>query len=191
MRSATHFCLLCPPEDENHSLVTKRLVDGTPFVTVFATPMCERFEKLETLRKAAWESISGRREFEWHVSIAFWTLLGAFIAGFGIGRVAEIHDSERWFLWIFPFSLGLAHSLWLCGLDRAYKIDKREEEAFRRAMRQDADVLFAEPKEDTDRRDKAKRSQWNLRSQQITTWALTFLAMYVVFRAQVPPDQQP
>jgi hypothetical protein len=45
----------------------------------------DRFEKLETLRKAAWESISNRRQFEWQVSIPFWTLLAVFIGKFGNG----------------------------------------------------------------------------------------------------------
>jgi hypothetical protein len=46
-----------------------------------------RFEKLETLRKAAWESIANRRQFEWRICIAFWTLLLAIIFGFGTGQV--------------------------------------------------------------------------------------------------------
>jgi hypothetical protein len=132
--------------------------------------------------------ISKRREFEWRVSIAFWTLLAAFVAGFVTQHqtivTQPISCSDSGLLAFVAFLLGLGHSLWLWGLDRAYKIDKRQEEAFREAMRQDA-----EPNEILDRYfdsnhlqlvGKVRKSWWNFTAQFITTFALTLLAICVV-----------
>ena len=67
--------------------------------------MCTRFDKLEALRKAAWESISKRREFEWRVSIAFCGLLAAFVAGFGTRQSAlSFSCLDRWLLAFLLFS---------------------------------------------------------------------------------------
>jgi hypothetical protein len=143
--------------------------------------MCTRFDKLEALRKAAWESISKRREFEWRVSIAFWGLLAAFVAGFGTRQSAVSYScSDRWLLAFFALLLGVGHVLWLCGLRRAYKIDKREEEAFREEMRQEAP--FHESEEITDLRKEARKSSWNFTAQLITTCTIILLAIFVVLR---------
>ena len=53
-----------------------------------------RFEQLETLRKAAWKSIANRRQFEWRLCIAFWTLLLAIVAAFGTGHVPSFDGSQ-------------------------------------------------------------------------------------------------
>jgi hypothetical protein len=54
-----------------------------------------RFEQLETLRKAAWESIANRRQFKWRLCIAFRTLLLVIVAAFGTGQVPTFDHSHR------------------------------------------------------------------------------------------------
>jgi hypothetical protein len=92
-----------------------------------------RFEQLETLRKAAWESIANRRQFEWRLCIAFWTLLLAIVAAFGTGHVTSFDDSHRCSAVTFhviaaivALVLGAVHTFWLFGLKNAYRLDKRE-----------------------------------------------------------------
>lgn len=120
-----------------------------------------------------------RREYEWRVSIAFWTLLGGFIAALVTTKI-DLAGGWSCFLLLFPIILGAAHLQWLWGLFRAYTIDKKEEEAFRAAMRNFA--LYEEPKFVTDLREKAaNRSRgilvnWNHAPQVWTTIAFTVLA---------------
>lgn len=141
-----------------------------------------RFDKLETLRKAAWESISARRQYEWRISIAFWTLLAAFIAGAATKHIA-VPSCAKFTLWIFPLLLGIAHSVWLFGLLRAYEHDKLEEEELRQAMK--GDVPHQDSERLIQRRKEIKSSfrYWNFFSQLMTTLALTGLSIFVTLMA--------
>jgi hypothetical protein len=162
--------------------------------------MPTRFENLETLRKAAWESIATRREFEWRVSLAFWSLLAAFIAGV-VTHPDAIPCGARWPLAGFPFVLWIAHVIWLLGLNRAYRLDKREEGDLREAMRIEASYLEnpcvtkwrneivdpkVRPKVDPQVDPKAKGllklpKHWNLISQLFMSTALSALAALSLF----------
>jgi hypothetical protein len=146
----------------------------------------DRFEKLETLRKAAWESIASRRQFEWRLCIAFWTLLLAIVAAFGTGRVPSFDDSHRCsavtlhvIAAILALVLGMVHTFWLFGLKIAYRLDKREESDFREAMR---NIAGYSEKEDLTRwRNEAIDSGWKqVFIQTAMTWILVSLAVIII-----------
>ncbi len=147
--------------------------------------MAYRFEDLETLRKAAWESIATRRKYEWQISISLWGLLFSFNGALVAGKM-PVAGYAGLLLLIFPLVLCVAHYLWLVGLFHAYSIDKKDEGAFRTAMH---DLIKLEPKYDVtaELRAKAEKSRedgplrnWNTRSQILTTEALGYLAFYLV-----------
>jgi hypothetical protein len=148
--------------------------------------MESRFESLETLRKAAWESIATRRKYEWQISISFWGFLLSFIGAVIAGGI-QIAGCTGLFLLAFPLVLCGAHCWWLCGLSRAYSIDKKDEGAFRKAMC--AEIKFP-PQDDVaanvradvvkERDEKGALGNWNTGSQMLTTLALGYLAFYVI-----------
>ena len=150
--------------------------------------MPTEFENLETLRKAAWESIATRREFEWRVSLAFWSLLAAFIAGVVTNKIPDVPCVAKLALSLFPLVLGFAHCRWLFGLNHAYDIDKQEEGDFRKAMRFQVPTYYEDAlvtkwrNEILDRKKEPKTlrtcwTDWNLCSQLLMTIALTVLAV--------------
>jgi hypothetical protein len=142
-----------------------------------------KFEKLETLRKAAWESLATRREFEWRVSLALWSLLAAFVYGVTKHKLGIVPWPEKITLGFVPILLGWAHILWLARLRRGDKLDKLEEGNFREEMRRD--IPYAEPEKVTKNRGIILRSKetrhawdhWNFWSQTMVTLALTTLAI--------------
>ena len=143
-------------------------------------------QKLETLRKAAWESISNRRQFEWRLCIAFWTLLLAIVAAFGTGHVPSFDGSHRCSAAIFhviavivALVLGVVHTFWLFGLQKAYTLDKREESDFREEMRRIAE--YREQEYLTGRRNKAIKAWWKqVFVQTAMTWILVSLAVIII-----------
>jgi hypothetical protein len=144
--------------------------------------MDNKFENLETLRKAAWESIAARRKYEWQVSISFWGLLGSFIAALVTNKI-EIAGGAGLGLLFVPVLLCAAHFLWIVGLFHAYTIDKKDEEDLRNAMH--SLVCFTSTTADgrskvRERREKGALRNWNTLSQIITTVTLGILAVYIV-----------
>lgn len=146
--------------------------------------MNDRFTQLETLRKASWDAITSRRKYEWRVSIAFWGLMGAFVAVLVTEKIDVLGCDGLWLL-LFPIILGASHLRWVRGLFNAFTFDKKEEEALRRAMRKEAS--YDEPEEITSLRRSiaAARSSGVLRHwyhgpQIYATIAFTLLAMFVV-----------
>jgi membrane protein implicated in regulation of membrane protease activity len=119
------------------------------------------------------------------VSLAFWGLLVAFVAGVATNGTVATSCGVKWALAFFPIILGLAHIYWLSGLSRAYKIDKKEEGDLLEAMRIEAS--YQEDPDVTKWRSKIVNHRrlpgllgllmdWNLVSQVIMTLALTVLA---------------
>ncbi len=144
--------------------------------------MDNRFDNLETLRKAAWESITTRRKYEWQISIGFWGLLGSFIAALVTNRI-EIAGAAALGLLIVPVLLCAAHCRWLLGLFRAYTIDKRDEEDLRKDMHSLVDFTSTTCDERSEVRktqEKGALGNWNTQSQIVTTIALGILAAYIV-----------
>jgi hypothetical protein len=153
------------------------------------TTMDNKFENLETLRKAAWESIAARRKYEWQVSISFWGLLGSFMATLVLHKDEIAGYGGLWgllSLLLVPVLLCVAHCWWLVGLFHAYTIDKKDEEDLRNAMH--SQICFNSTTADMRSNVRKKREQgsfgslrnWNTRSQIITTVALGILAFYIV-----------
>jgi hypothetical protein len=162
----------------------------------------KRFEQLETLRKAAWESIANRRQFEWRLCIAFWTLLLVIVAAFGTGQVPTFDHSHRCAAVAFhvlaaivPLVLGTVHTIWLFGLKNAYRLDKREESDFRRVMRKIA--VYDEDPELTDWRQELIKTGWKRQVfvQTAMTWILVSLAVITIifhcvgYKAPKRPDK--
>ena len=144
--------------------------------------MDDKFENLETLRKAAWESIAARRKYEWQVSISFWGLLASFIAALVTNKI-EIAGGAGLGLLLVPVLLCVAHCWWIVGLFNAYTIDKKDEEDLRNAMH--SLVCFSSTTADqrskiTEKRKKGALRNWNTGSQIITTVTLGILAVYIV-----------
>ena len=149
--------------------------------------MENRFEALETLRKAAWESITTRRKYEWQISISFWGLLLSFIWALVTGKV-PVAECTGLYLLLFPLVLCGAHCWWLVGLFRAYTIDKKDEGAIRQAMRAEIELdpkydVTAElrAKVEKERKEKGPVGNWNTGPQLLTTLALGCLAFYIIF----------
>jgi hypothetical protein len=145
--------------------------------------MDNKFENLETLRKAAWESIAARRKYEWQVSISYWGLLGSFIAAL-VTNKNEIAGGAGWGLLLVPVLLCVAHCRWLVGLFHAYTIDKQDEEDLRNAMH--SLVCFTSTtalkrSNVRKKREKGPLGNWNTLSQIMTTVALGILAVIVVW----------
>jgi hypothetical protein len=146
----------------------------------------KRFEQLETLRKAAWESIATRRQFEWRLCIAFWTLLLAIIAAFGTGHVTIFDHSHpcaavtfHVIAAIVVLALGVVHTIWLFIIENAYTLDKREESDFREEMRKIAG--YTEKGYLTEWREKAIKSGWTqVFVQTAMTWILFSLAVIII-----------
>ena len=144
--------------------------------------MDNEFENLEMLRKAAWESITTRRKYEWQISISFWGLLGSFIAALVANKI-EIAGWKGLWLLLVPVLLCFAHCRWLVGLFHAYTIDKQDEEDLRKAMH--SLVCFnsttADARQEVRKsREKGPYRNWNTQSQIITTIALGILAAFIV-----------
>jgi uncharacterized membrane protein len=145
-----------------------------------------RFEQLETLRKAAWESIANRRQFEWRLCIAFWTLLLVIVAAFGTGQVPTFDHSHRCAAVTFHviaaivvLALGIVHTIWLFGLKSAYRLDKLEESDFREVMRRIAE--YTERPKLTELREEAIKSGWKqVFVQTAMTWILVLLAVIII-----------
>ncbi len=146
--------------------------------------MDNKFENLETLRKAAWESIAARRKYEWQISISFWGLLVSFIAALVTNKI-EIAGAG-WvglLLILVPLGLCTAHCMWIVGLFHAYTIDKKDEEDLRKAMHSIVSLdstTVAKRTEIRKMREKGPLRNWNTRSQIITTITLGLLACYIV-----------
>lgn len=140
----------------------------------------ERFQNLEILRKAAWESVASRREFEWRISLAFWSLLAAFIAGVATTKLGVAGHCAKYALSIIPIVLAYAHTRWLNGIERAHDLDRIEEGDFREEMRRV--INYPEKSKVTDLRDVIMHSKgWNKGAQLAATYALTMLAVISIW----------
>jgi hypothetical protein len=146
-----------------------------------------RFERLETLRKAAWESFTTRRKDEWKVNLSLWGVLAAFTVGSLSGKWEFAGSpSEIMFVVLLPMSLLILHLFWLSRLSRANRLDKAEEGDFRTAMCLEIDHKFSDPLVEKLRRERAEDgalSPWAPLPQFITTSLLVALATYPVPRA--------
>lgn len=145
--------------------------------------MPTRFENLETLRKAAWDSFATRREFAWKVSIAFWSLLAAFIAGVVTNKV-YLGCLAKGLLTAFPIILGCAHLLWIWGIRRGDLIDRMEEGDYRDAMR--CEAAYSETEKLKKFRNQVVEStgfvkHWNAVAQAMATIALLSLAVISIW----------
>ena len=146
----------------------------------------KRFEQLETLRKAAWESIANHRQFEWRLCIAFWTLLLVIVAAFGTGQVPTFDHSHRCAAVTFHViaaivvvALGAVHTIWFFILKSAYRLDKREESDFREEMRKIAG--YSEKEYLTSWRNEVISSRWTqVFVQTAMTWILVSLAVITI-----------
>lgn len=153
-----------------------------------------RFEQLETLRKAAWESIVSRRAVEWRVSIALWSLLAAFIASINSVDL-ELGGCARFALSLFPVMIAVGYVDWLSSMFEAYRIDKTEEGTLRGEMAKLAD--YQQDERVRTAVEQMVESRWResdgrmavlktMHAPQIlTTVLLAFLALFVVWT--VPP----
>ena len=146
--------------------------------------MENKFENLETLRKAAWESIAARRKYEWQISISFWGFLASFIAALVTNKIEIAGTGWVGLLLIFvPLGLCIAHYMWLVGMFHAYTIDKKDEEDLRKTMHSLIFFTSTTVDERTQTREMRKKGplrNWNTRSQIITTITLGLLACYIV-----------
>jgi flagellar biosynthesis protein FliQ len=149
--------------------------------------MPTKFENLETLRKAAWDSFATRRAVEWRVSLAFWSVLAAFIYGVATDKIGAIPQKEKIVLTIIPIFIATVHISWLSGLWRADRFDKMEEGFLRDEMRRE--IQYKEPTELTDLRDKIVGSMitrkrwkhWSFAPKAVATIALTILAIFSIW----------
>lgn len=144
-----------------------------------------RFDKLETLRKAAWESFSSRRPIEWRVSLSLWGFLAAFIVALMSEKAAIELSPKLAFILISVLSaFPILHVLWLVGIVRAHTLDRMEEEQFRVEMRTLSGCAETPEIGDQRKRITAQRKyaliNWNYGPQLVATLLLVGLAFVVV-----------
>ena len=88
-----------------------------------------RFESLENLRQAAYESFNDRRSYEWKLSLAIWTGQAIFLAGLvqPLGATENFPLQAPWG-WIGASLAGLVlvllHITWSNGASKANSVDK-------------------------------------------------------------------
>jgi hypothetical protein len=83
-----------------------------------------KFDALEQLRAAAWDSFDKRRNFEWRVCIALWTAFAAFIGAVLTGKAPSTTTTATGGTIIIALAIIILHCIWLHGLCRANKADK-------------------------------------------------------------------
>lgn len=159
----------------------------------------KRFEQLEILRKASWESIASRRSVEWRVSISLWSILAGFIA-LVISVNPDLENCEKALLLIVPVAAVVIYAQWLCDMFKAYRIDKLEEGELRREMGKMAG--YEQNKRVQNSVAEMIEDRWNESGishpisntmhapQVMTTILFAILAALVVLRVPLSPRQQ-
>jgi len=82
------------------------------------------FDALHTMREAAWRSFDRRRSFEWKLSFAVWSAMGAYIAALLKLRPATGDPALNAASVVVTLSVLGVHAYWTWGLGRANKIDQ-------------------------------------------------------------------
>ena len=106
-----------------------------------------RFESLETLRSAAYNSFNDRRGYEWKFSISLWTALAIVLAGLlqptKSGESFPLHGPWVWKLAaLTSFGLVFLHAMWNHWASKANKIDTAIAQHFRNKMHDMLEVPF-------------------------------------------------
>lgn len=127
----------------------------------------ERFEQLETLRKAEWEKFSSRRPIGWKVCIALWTALAVFLAGLIRSDVPELSYQAQFALTIAGVLLTAAHFIWLMGHARASTINQYTEHDIR-------DLMWAIVKFKRSTKSQVEVSKWEKQSVLTRKWPQLF-----------------
>lgn len=125
-----------------------------------------KFDALEQLRAAAWDSFDKRRTYEWRICIALWTAFAAFIGAVVTGRVATTTPVAVGTT-IIALAVLILHHFWLRGLSRAHETDKREDVFFRRQM---MDMLGLQFSEEDKAHHKVIQDSWG----KFTNWSRLF-----------------
>lgn len=98
-----------------------------------------RFESMDSLRQAAYDSFNDRRSYEWKFSLSIWTALAVLLAGIvqpaKDGASFPLKGAAVWLVAaIVGVLLVLLHAYWNNGASRANSVDKGVALYFARAM---------------------------------------------------------
>lgn len=99
-----------------------------------------RFDALETLRKAAYDSFDARRGYEWKFCFSAWTAFALFIGALVTQPVETGKALPMTGSWPFLATMGMSaaltilHGVWLAGVGRANRADRLISYHFRREM---------------------------------------------------------
>ena len=103
-----------------------------------------KFDALEQLRAAAWESFDKRRPFEWRVCIALWTAFAAFIGALVTGKGVIPTTASAVGTTVIALTILVLHYIWLRGLGHAHEADKHIHLFFNGQMMDMLGVQFPE-----------------------------------------------
>ena len=110
-----------------------------------------RFDALETLRKAAYDSFDGRRTYEWKFCFSLWTAFAVLIGALVTQPVEEgkTLPVTGWGPFVATMvicvTLACLHGVWLVGLGRSNRVDRLISYHFEREMR-DVSLVLPFPK---------------------------------------------
>jgi hypothetical protein len=150
-----------------------------------------RFESLESLRLAAYNSFNDRRGYEWKFCLSIWTAQAVFLAGL----LQPTKPDEKFPLtfpcaWVFAAFIGFLiiclHIYWSNGLARANLVDKKIFLFYDRLMQIMLNVHFTEEiKKEIDELPTTKGwTQWSHLAQvAITTLLAVAVAAIIAVRS--------
>ena len=149
-----------------------------------------RFESMDSLRQAAYNSFNDRRSYEWKFSLSIWTALAVLLAGL----VQPAQDGASFPLkgaavWLVAAIVGvllvLLHAYWSNGASRANSVDKGVALYFACAMQ---DMLMLSLPFDGDLRKKIEAlpktegwTQWSHLAQVAITALLSLAVVSVIY----------
>jgi hypothetical protein len=108
-----------------------------------------RFESLESLRSAAYNSMNDRRSYEWKLSLSIWTTLAVSIAGILQPASKEAAFPLKGCIWAIPiYALAIAaivfiHGYWSDKAARRNKIDTEKAHTYEDEMKKMSGVAFS------------------------------------------------
>jgi len=146
-----------------------------------------RFESLESLRRAAYESLNDRRSYEWKLSLSIWTALAILLAGLlQPAKTGEVFPLKGpcvgFFAFIFGALLVILHAYWSNGASRANSVDRKVMLHFAHAMQNMLNLPYEEAlqKEIADLPATRGWTQWSHIAQIFITFLLALASALII-----------
>jgi hypothetical protein len=134
-----------------------------------------KFDALETLKQAEWESFHTRRHFEWKVCIALWTTYAAFIGTAFSGKIGPLPE---WSVLFVAAVMGIGvccHYFWISEITRANDLDRKKYFHFRDQMMERLGQEFPTDIKDKEQKYKDKKEGKGLRWSKSFQVCITIL----------------